>query len=160
MPTARSHPGASIYAIRRGLEGTALRLGAVRLTDSDLDRMTEQLHQVNRIVRAPELEVDSYLRVEWELHELCYRAAGHARLLMEIQAHRRQVQRYFLLLLLDKFNLVDDAKHQSAFYEACSQRNKTEAEAKAQLLLDWTVERVGLLIENLSDAQAPFPGGD
>jgi DNA-binding GntR family transcriptional regulator len=141
-----------IYAVRRGLEGAAARLGAALLTDAAIAQMRLQLHQLDRIARAPDPEVDTYLKVEWEMHEICYRAPGHQRLLKEVQAYRRQADRYFRLVLLENVNLLDDLEQQRAFCEACAQRDPTQAERSAQMLLDWTVERVAPLIGDLSGA--------
>jgi DNA-binding GntR family transcriptional regulator len=143
-----------IYAIRRGLEGTAARLGAIHLTDSDTEKMTELLAQLEAVVDAAEPDVDSYLNLEWQIHELCYRAAGRARLWMEIQAYRRHAERYFRLVLLDKVNLVEDIEHQRRFCAACMERDSAQAEEAAQLLLDWTVDRAGSFIEQAQRRQA------
>ena len=141
-----------IYAVRRGLEGVAARLGAPQLTDAAIGQMRFQLDELNRIAQAPNPEVDTYLQVEWEMHEICYRAPGHIRLLKEIQAYRRQAERYFRLLLLENVNLLDDLEQQRDFCEACGQRDPNRSEGSAQLLLDWTVERVAPLIRGLSGA--------
>lgn len=141
-----------IYAVRRGLEGAAARLGAPLLTDAALAQMELRLRQLDRIAGAADPEVDAYLQVEWEMHEICYQAPGHRRLLKEVQAYRRQAERYFRLVLLENVNLLDDLEQQRAFHEACTQRDHTRAEESVHMLLDWTVERVAPLIGELSGA--------
>jgi DNA-binding GntR family transcriptional regulator len=142
-----------IYAVRRGLEGTAARLGAGALTDSDISRMRLGLRRLDQIAASHKLQLDVYLEVEWEMHETCYRAAAHQRLLREIQAYRRQAERYFRLALHEGVNVRDDLEHQHHFFDACAERDPDRAETVAQLLLDWTVERVAPLIRNLPGTQ-------
>lgn len=139
-----------IYSVRRALEGAAARLGVAQLTDTDLAEMKQLLVECDRIAISADPEVDTYLRIEWQVHEVCYKATGHRRLFKEIQAYRRQAERYFRLVLLDGANLIEDLAHQHAFYEACSTRVPSDSEGMAQLLLDWTVERVAPLIKKAS----------
>jgi DNA-binding GntR family transcriptional regulator len=146
-----------IYAVRRALEGAAARLGAPRLTDTALDEMNQSLVKCDRIATSPDPEVDTYLRLEWAVHEICYRATGHQRLFKEIRAYRRQAERYFRLVLLDSSNLVEDLEHQHAFLEACLRRSPGDAEGMAHLLLDWTVERVAPLIQRASSTVEERP---
>jgi len=136
-----------IYAVRRALEAAAARLGAELLTDTNLAEMSQLLVKCDRIATSPDPEVDSYLRLEWAMHEICYRATGHQRLFKEIRAYRRQAERYFRLVLLDSSNLTEDFEHQHAFLEACARRSPADSEGMARLLLDWTVERVAPLIQ-------------
>jgi DNA-binding GntR family transcriptional regulator len=86
------------------------------------------------------------------MHETCYRAAGHPRLLQEIRSYRRQTERYFRLALAEGINARDDFQHQLAFFEACADRDATSAERVARELLDWTVERVVALLQGLPTA--------
>jgi DNA-binding GntR family transcriptional regulator len=141
-----------IYAVRRGLEGTAALLGTPSITDADIAKMRAVLTQLDRVSAAAEINVDLYLTLEWEMHLTCYQASGHQRLLGEIQSYRRQAERYFRLALGDGVNLLDDLRHQRGFCAACTDRDPQQAESMAQLLLDWTVERVAPLIEDMPGA--------
>lgn len=138
-----------IYAVRRGLEGNAARTGAAKLSDVELGHMEERMARLNKIASPNKAQVDEYLECEWQIHLICYGAAGHRRLLKEIQAYRRQAERYFRLALSEGINVVDDLSHQRDFCQACTDRDSARAESMAHVLIDWTVDRVSPLLEHL-----------
>jgi len=137
---------ADIYAVRRGLESTAARLGAPTLTANQVRRIRTQFQHLTREVGSSPRGLGAYLDVEWEMHLIVYRAAGHTRLLNEIEAYRRLAERYFRLALLKGANLDIDLKNQRMFYEACADRDGEVAESVISRLLEWTVEQVTPLI--------------
>ncbi len=140
-----------IYAVRTGLEGIAAQRGAPRLSDGEVRAMRSGVEALSRLHPAQRRDRDAYLAGEWELHELCYRAAGHPRLLQEIRSYRRQTERYFRLALTEGINAKDDLEHQKGFFEACIARDPASAEARARELLEWTVERSEILLRRLPE---------
>lgn len=139
-----------IYIVRRSLEGTAASIAAPKLTDSDIGAMRDYCATL-RDVETTKPNIDLYLAAEWEMHLVCYRRAGHPRLLHEIEGYRLQAQRYFRIALMDGVNLIDDLEHQQAFCHHCANRDGTAAEMLAQRLLDWTVERVAPRLDQFSE---------
>ena len=138
-----------IYAIRGGLEGVAARVGAPLLTDEDVASMDRYMGQLQMLrSRRPE-DLDEYLRLEWAMHEVCYAAAGHHRLLREIRLYRRQAERYLRVALNQQARMAEDMVHQESFRVACVARDGVRAEAAATLLLEWTVGHVGAALREL-----------
>jgi DNA-binding GntR family transcriptional regulator len=131
-----------IYAVRRCLEGAAAGLGAARMGQAERETMLELRQQLDQIGAVQGPELDRYLEVEWEMHEVCYGACHHERMLREIRSFRHQAERYFRLALAEGMNLLDDLQQQHDFCQACVAGDAEEAERMAVKLLDWTVERV------------------
>lgn len=143
-----------IYAVRTGLEGIAAHRGAPKLSDDEVGRLRDGLADLARLRLHQHRDRDAYLVREWALHEICYRAAGHQRLMQEILSYRRQTERYFRLALAEGINARDDLEHQIAFFEACIARDAAAAEARARDLLEWTVERAEVLLQATPTARA------
>ena len=143
-----------IYAVRVGLESVAASRGAPQLDDAEIQRMRENIHRLGTLNHDDLRDLPTYLDVEWAMHEICYEAAGHRRLLQEIRSYRRQAERYFRLALAQGMNARDDFHHQQAFFEACAARDGADAERMARSLLEWTVERVAPML-GMSDATDP-----
>lgn len=136
-----------LYAIRMALEGIAARCGCVELTDADIDRM-QNLHRRLTTIKLDSLDdVDEYLAAEWQLHDICYEAAGRPRLMRLIRLYRRHAERYFRRYLGTRLDLSIDIKNQAAFLDACAKRNPDLAEAAIRKLFDFTTDRLmpGLL---------------
>ena len=142
-----------IYAVRAGLEGVAAGRGAPRLTAADIERMGQLITKLGGLDHDDLRVLPQYLDAEWAMHEICYEAAGHPRLLQEIRSYRRQAERYFRLALAQGVNAHDDLQHQTAFFEACAERDGPAAERMAKDLLEWTVEQVAPML-------APEPAGN
>jgi DNA-binding GntR family transcriptional regulator len=121
-----------LYSIRAGLEGEAARIGAVAVSDDDVDRM-----------RSTWLEmVDVYLELEWRLHDICYEAGKRPRLLRLIRVYRRQAERYFRLSLGELRELAVDVEHQEELIAACADRDPDRAQQALRTLSDWTASKV------------------
>ncbi len=135
-----------IYAVRRCLEGPAARMGVPRLTDAQTDLMRALRREMDKIGASRAPAVDGYLEAEWAIHEICYGACGHARVLKEICSFRRQAERYFRLALAEGMSLLDDLQRQRDFCQACLERDAELAEQIATELLDWTVDRVAPIL--------------
>ncbi|MHB1525922.1 MAG: GntR family transcriptional regulator [Candidatus Dormibacteria bacterium] len=143
-----------IYAVRVGLESVAASRGAPELDDAEIQRMREDVQRLGALNHDDLRDLPTYLEAEWAMHEVCYEAAGHRRLLQEIRSYRRQAERYFRLALAQGMNARDDFHHQQAFFEACAARDGAAAERLARSLLEWTVERVAPMLR-MSDATDP-----
>ncbi len=135
-----------IYAVRRCLEGAAARAGTARMDTQDRSAMMAQHQILDEMASRADPDLDRYLEVEWRMHEICYEAAGHPRMLREIQSFRRQAERYFRLALTEGMNFLEDLEHQREFFHACYRGDAEAAEDVATALLDWTVERVAPIL--------------
>jgi DNA-binding GntR family transcriptional regulator len=140
-----------IYAIRTGLEAVAAQRGAPRLSDDDIETMRRHVARLQTLNHEDPLILNTYLMEEWAMHEVCYGAAGHPRLLQEIRSYRRQAERYFRLALAQGLNAREDLDRQIAFFDACAARDPAAAEARACSLLKWTVDRVAPLLKLRSE---------
>lgn len=143
-----------IYAVRRCLEGAAARLGAALMTDSEREAMRQLSHRIDEVVRSEHPDLDQYLEVEWKMHEVCYAACHHERMLAEIRSFRRQAERYFRLALTEGMNVLEDTDQQRIFCSVCVTGDAADAERVAIALLDWTVERVAPILAT-SGAMTP-----
>ncbi len=135
-----------IYAVRVGLESVAASRGAPALSDSAISVMRDHIRRLGTLNHDDLRDRPAYLEVEWAIHEICYEAAGHPRLLQEIRSYRRQAERYFRLALAQGMSTRDDFHHQTAFFEACAGRDGVATERMARTLLEWTVERVAPML--------------
>ena len=143
-----------IYAVRVGLESVAAGRGAPRLTDGEIERMRGLVSKLGTLDHDDLRTLPQYLDTEWSMHEICYEAAQHPRLLQEIRSYRRQAERYFRLALAQWMNAHDDFQHQTAFFAACAHRDGAAAARMARDLLEWTVERVAPML-----GPEPAPNG-
>lgn len=142
-----------LYAIRMALEGIAARYGASEVSKTALVEMRGQLKKMKAISQQDPGVIDDYLPLDWQLHDLCYQAAGRPRLLRLIDIYRRQSERYFRLYLGHQLDLAMDVKGQTEFVKACEQRDPDRAEAAIRALFAWTTAR---LLPGLHD-DGPVP---
>ncbi|TDD35598.1 GntR family transcriptional regulator [Saccharopolyspora elongata] len=131
-----------IYDIRIALEGVAVRRGCVNLTDEDLVRMRQHHRQLASIKLNDEEDIDRYLSGEWQLHDVCYEAAGRPRLMQLIRMYRRHAERYFRRYLGTRLNIEADVENQGTLLAACEARNPDRAESALRALFDYTTERL------------------
>lgn len=125
-----------IQAIRCGVEGYAARIGAAEIPDKDLDLMTQSYDQLSMIVaEEPETAVEDYLRVQFASRHLCYRAAGHPRLLQTIEQWRRAAERYIRLAADVETMLAKDLDFEAEFLDACRARDGGRAETAVRSML-------------------------
>lgn len=137
-----------IYAVRTALEGMAARLGAPAMSERDNAAMLSYMAELRAIPESGGHDLNSYLRLQWDMHEVCYAASGHVRLLREIRLYRRQAERYLRLALGREALIVEDFAYQRSYLDACLRHDGREAESMLRLLMKWTVDRVG---ESLGD---------
>jgi DNA-binding GntR family transcriptional regulator len=131
-----------LYAIRMALEGVAARCGCVALSDDDLNLMRECYRGLTLLKLDGDDGIDQYLRLEWQLHDICYEAGRRPRLMRLVQTYRRQAERYFRLYLGARLDIEIDVANQAAFLHACEERNPERAEAAIRLLFGYTVDRL------------------
>jgi GntR family transcriptional regulator, rspAB operon transcriptional repressor len=131
-----------LYSIRAGLEGEAARIGAVAVSDDDVDRMRSTWLEMGSLdLGRPDI-VDVYLELEWRLHDICYEAGKRPRLLRLIRVYRRQAERYFRLSLGELRELAVDVEHQEELIAACADRDPDRAQQALRTLSDWTASKV------------------
>jgi DNA-binding GntR family transcriptional regulator len=139
-----------IYAARLGLEGLAARVGAAAVGPAELARMRKLLTTLERLARAR--DVDTYLRVRWEFHAVCYRAAGRMRLLAEVERLFWRAERYNRLVLSSRDRFRRSVAHYRRFYEACEARDPGAAEQVIHESTRWAVD---VLWESLPSEEGP-----
>jgi DNA-binding GntR family transcriptional regulator len=137
-----------IQAFRVGIEGLAARLGAVRLTDGDVERMRVQLRQLEEIAREPDL--GPYLAAEWSFREICFRACRRERLLAHVRDFRLRAGRYLRVAWSSPDGLAESVRFQRRFFAACSRRDGEAAEAVSREALEWTKTVVAPLFDDVS----------
>ncbi|HUY56304.1 MAG TPA: GntR family transcriptional regulator [Candidatus Micrarchaeaceae archaeon] len=141
-----------IYAVRTALEGMAARLGAPAMTEEDCAAMCTCMEELRAIPEAGGHDLNTYLRLQWDMHEVCYAASGHVRLLREIRLYRRQAERYLRLALGREALIVEDFIYQKSYLEACLTHDGAKAERMLRLLMKWTVDRVGELLGDFGES--------
>jgi DNA-binding GntR family transcriptional regulator len=129
-----------LYAARFGLEGLAARLGALAVSDDDVDRMTDVLDRLRRLAR--EQDVDAYLAGRWELHSIAYLATGRMRLVAEVERLFWRGERYHRLVLSSADRFSRSVGSYQDFVEACHLRNGARAEKVIHESLLWGVEAI------------------
>ena len=86
-----------IYAARLGLEGLAARVGAVAVTDADVERMGAD---AARSRGSPGRRTSTATsRARWDFHAICYLASGRTRLVAEVERLFWRAERYNHLVL-------------------------------------------------------------
>jgi DNA-binding GntR family transcriptional regulator len=134
-----------IQAIRAGIEGFAVRLGAEQIGEAGLDRMRvllEGLKQVSQGGRA-----DEYLRAEWEYHLVCYSAPGRDRLVRIVQGYRSKAERYLRLVVSSSPGFQTPLVFQERLLELCSRHDGRAAEEMLREALGWSASQVGKLLQ-------------
>jgi DNA-binding GntR family transcriptional regulator len=116
-----------IYAARLGLEGLAARVGAVALDNAGVAEMRALLKELGRFARAR--DVDDYLLVRWDFHEVCYLASGRTRLVEEVERLYRRAERYNHLVLSTPARFSRSMAYYRDFFAACEAGDGERAEA-------------------------------
>jgi DNA-binding GntR family transcriptional regulator len=133
-----------IYATRLGLEGLAARVGVAAMGPAELARMRKLLTELERLAR--EQDVDGYLRVRWDFHATCYRAANRPRLLAEVERLFWRAERYNRIVLSSRERFRRSVGHYKHFYEACKAGDPRAAEKVIHDSTQWAVETVAQLL--------------
>ncbi len=138
-----------VYAARLGLEGLAARLGASAVRDADVAAMRDLLTRLRALAQAG--AVDDYLAARWQLHAVCYRAAGRDRLLAEVERLFWRAERYNRLVLASKARFRRSLGHYREFVKACRTRDGEAAEQVIHASTRWAVD---LLWDSLPSERA------
>jgi DNA-binding GntR family transcriptional regulator len=129
-----------IYAVRRGLEGLAARVGAAAVGAEELAQMAELLTELERLAKAQ--DVDGYLSARWAFHAACYRAAGRPRLLGEVERLFWRSERYNRLVLSTAARFAASVANYRRFYEACSAGDAAKAASVVEESTQWAVDEI------------------
>lgn len=132
-----------IYAVRTALEGMAARLGAPALTEEGRAAMRRYMAELRVVQGRGTGDLTLYLRLQWEMQDICYVASGHPRLIREIRSYRRQAERYLRLALGKAALMAEDFTYEQSYLEACLTKDGGKAERMLRVLMEWTVDRVG-----------------
>lgn len=136
-----------IYAIRRGLEGTAARFAAPLLSHQAGASMQDDVRTLDEMARDSSVRLDAYLATEWHMRMTCFMAAGHRRLLEAIESYRRQAERYLRLVFTSSDNFLADLEYQHLFCDTCISGDPDASESIAQRQMDWTVQHVAPMLQ-------------
>ena len=72
-----------LFDLRAALEGHAAARAAVRVSDADIRRMQASIDEMDALLASPtslEQRIETFLRLNWALHESVWEAAGSVRL--------------------------------------------------------------------------------
>lgn len=131
-----------MYAIRVALECSAAAAGAVKLGEAGVATMRGYLTSMKALkLGDPEL-LDNYLPLHWKLHDVCYEAGGHPKLLRLIHTYRRYAERYFRLALGNDVDLASDIAGQEKFVDACAANDSAAAQVAVADLFAWMTDLV------------------
>jgi GntR family transcriptional regulator, rspAB operon transcriptional repressor len=129
-----------IYAMRRGLEGLAARVGAAAVGPAELAEMRGLLTELERLAKAQ--DVDGYLSARWAFHAACYRAAGRPRLLAEVERLFWRSERYNRLVLSTAARFRASVANYRRFYEACKVGDAPKAASIVEESTQWAVDQI------------------
>lgn len=115
-----------IFDIRLFLELGALELAIPNLTDGDIAEAGEILRQTDA-----ETSAGRWGELNWQFHEILYRAAGRPKLLSLIHNMHNNVERYMRLYLSTMNYQEKSQREHRLLLNACAQR---DTEAAQQLL--------------------------
>jgi len=129
-----------IYAVRRGLEGLAARVGAAAVGPAELARMRTLLTELEALAKVQ--DVDGYLRVRWEFHATCYEAAGRPRLVAEVERLFWRAERYNRLVLSSRERFRASVRNYRLLYEACKAGDPRAAARVVEESTQWAVDEI------------------
>jgi DNA-binding GntR family transcriptional regulator len=135
-----------IQATRTGIESFAARLGAERIEEQGLAQMRAVREQLEQAAASNDL--DAFLPLAWELHNICYRAAGRPRLLRQIEDHQRRAERYLRIALTGgRPGFSGHVRHQERFLLACEAHDGAAAAEAVHEALAWTVDEIAAITQ-------------
>ena len=112
-----------LYAMRAGVEGLAARIGAPKLTDSDLDALQNALRDLQQSTGP----VEERIPLDMAFHTILYRAAGSERWMRTIQTFWERSMRYVMASAESiGFESLDDDHRE--LLKACKDRDGLRAE--------------------------------
>ncbi len=123
-----------VYLTRIGLEPWLARQGAPRLTDSQLETMPGRLAALK--IATDEGDAHGTLDAGWRLREVCYEAAGRARVLLSARALYNRARRYNRTTLASPARFDETAKASQVFFDACMKRDGGAASEAVRVALE------------------------
>jgi DNA-binding GntR family transcriptional regulator len=133
-----------IQAVRAGIEALAARLGVERIDQAGLDQMRGHLERLAELSAAERL--DEYRSEEWDLHAVCYRAAGRPRLLGLVQDYRLRAERYSRLAIVSSPGFSRPLHIQQRFFNCAAARDGAGAVVVIREALDWSIVQVAQVL--------------
>jgi DNA-binding GntR family transcriptional regulator len=133
-----------IQAVRAGVEALAARLGAERIDQAGIEEMRVHLDRLTELSAAERLE--DYRAEEWDLHAVCYRAAGRPQLLAVVQDYRLRAERYSRLAIVSSPGFSRPLHIQRNFFRCAETHDGAGAVILIREALDWSVDKVAELL--------------
>jgi DNA-binding GntR family transcriptional regulator len=138
-----------LYAMRRGLEGLAARLGAEQMTDDRAVLMRALLEKIRDA--AASQDAKTYLRYRWEFHATCYQATARERLILEVERLYWRGERYLRLLLMGGERYARSVGWYERFLQHCEERDGAGAEQVIDESTRWGVLELAPLLPSEVD---------
>jgi DNA-binding GntR family transcriptional regulator len=126
-----------LYALRRGVEGLAGRLGAAEMTDDLVVKMEDLLGRIRDA--AGRADVGNYLALRWDFHSVCYDASGRRRLVAEVKRLFWRGERYHRLLLSNSDRFARSLGWYERFLVCCKAHDGASAERVIEDSMSWGV---------------------
>jgi DNA-binding GntR family transcriptional regulator len=133
-----------IQALRAGIEGLAARRGAPLMTDRDMQAALGALVKLR--TAADDNRLGDYLRINQEIHDICYRAGGRGRLMELIEDHRRPAERYVRQVIAASPHFLRSVEYTARFVDACASRDGERAELALREALQASVRQIALML--------------
>jgi GntR family transcriptional regulator, rspAB operon transcriptional repressor len=138
-----------LYAMRRGLEGLAAKLGAERITEDRLIEMRALLEQI-KAAGARE-DIKQYLECRWKFHAACYEATERKRLVADVERLFWRGERYHRLLLSERERCARSLGWYERFLSSCEARHGAAAELVIDESTRWAVSQLAPLLPSEVD---------
>lgn len=120
---------ASVFEIRRALEGLAAELAAERATDEDRERLERLLVELAECVETG--DVERYVELDTEFHDTVYKASRNDRLAPIISSLREQIQRFRTRTLSTPGRMREALEEHRGLVEALGDRDAERARQQA-----------------------------
>ncbi|ARP94201.1 GntR family transcriptional regulator [Bordetella genomosp. 13] len=137
------------FDIRKRLEPWILREAIPNISDQDLQRAEQLVHEMDTT------EPGMWGSLNWELHESLYRAAGRPAALSVVRALHEKSERYFRFQVVNAPIRQQAHREHMALITLCRGRQIDEAEAMLERHIDDAAQQILSIVERLLD-QAPM----
>lgn len=121
---------ASVFEVRRALEGLAAELAAERATADEIELLERQLVELAECVNTE--RADRYVELDTEFHATVYRLSRNERLGQILSLLREQIQRFRTRTLTSPRRRREALQEHRALVEALAIRDTEEARRAAQ----------------------------
>lgn len=131
------------FDLRMRLEPWLMHEAAMRITDAELQRAETLVQQMDTI--GPE----AWGRLNWELHETLYRAAGRPAALAIVRALHEKSERYFRFQVVNAPIRQQSHEEHMALVELCRHRQADKAEALLEHHIGEAAEQILSIVSKL-----------